>query len=110
MAKRVGLAVAVTVLLAVGFSRPGWTEGAGAAAAAASILSVTGTIADSLRRAQEAGKPVELQLRNGHSYAGKIGEVGDHTVLVKELRGKEFFDALVRLDDIVAVEVRVRDR
>jgi hypothetical protein len=57
-----------------------------------------------------AKKPVTVVLKGGHSYSGKVGQVGDHHVLLSELSGKEFFDALVAIDEIAAIEVRVRDR
>lgn len=65
---------------------------------------------DNLRHLAESGKRVELVLKNGKSYRGLLGAVGDHSVVVREIEGREFFDALVVIDEIAAVEVRVRDR
>ncbi len=56
------------------------------------------------------GNRVELVLRSDRSYSGKLTMVGDGVVTVSELSGKEFYDAVIALSDIVAVEVRVRDR
>jgi hypothetical protein len=44
------------------------------------------------------GAEVELTLANGKSYRGKLGSVGDHSVIVSELSGKEFYDALIKLE------------
>jgi hypothetical protein len=72
-------------------------------------LSTSGTMRDALMRLGD-GAEVEISLANGKSYRGKLGSVGDHSVIVTELAGKEFYDALIKLDDISALEVRVRGR
>ena len=81
-----------------------------AAGESAPVLNASESLRDTLERLRAAGKPVELVLKNGKSYAGRLGAVGDRGVVVTEIRGKEFFDAYVVLDDVSAVEVRARDR
>jgi hypothetical protein len=54
------------------------------------------------------GKTVTLHLASGTSISGSIGEVRDHEVILKSLSGREFSDALVRIDVIEAVETRAR--
>jgi hypothetical protein len=54
------------------------------------------------------GKPVTLILRSGKEYGGTVGEVREQSVVLKSLSGKEFYDALVRLDDVSAIELRNR--
>jgi hypothetical protein len=54
------------------------------------------------------GKTVTLHLASGTSISGTVGEVRDHEVVVKGLSGREFSDALVRIDVIEAVEARAR--
>jgi hypothetical protein len=73
-------------------------------------LEVGQSIRDNLRRLAKAGKRVELVLKNGKSYRGLLGAVGEHAVVVSEIEGREFFDALVLIDEIAALEVRVRER
>jgi hypothetical protein len=73
-------------------------------------LNASSSMADNLRSLLAAKKPVTIVLQGGNSYSGRIGQVGDHYVLLSELSGKEFFDALVAIDEIAAIEVRVRDR
>lgn len=74
------------------------------------LLNAAAPIGDNLRRLQQSGKPVELVLENGKSYKGKLGTVGDHAVVVTQIEGREFFDALVLIEEIAAIEVRARDR
>jgi len=81
------------------------------AASAQGPLNARLGIADNLRALAAAKKAVTVVLKGGEkSYTAKIGEVGDHYVLLSELSGKEFYDALVALDEIAALEVRARDQ
>lgn len=75
----------------------------------AAVLNASQSMGDNLRHLAEAKKTVELVLRNGKSYKGKLGAVGDHSVVVTQIAGRDFFDALVLIDEIVAVEVQARD-
>jgi hypothetical protein len=70
-------------------------------------LGATGDLGAALRRLGD-GREVELVLENGKSYRGKLGAVGDDTVLLTQIAGKEFFDVLIDLDAVAAVELRVR--
>ncbi len=54
------------------------------------------------------GKDVTLKLRSGQEVAGKVSEVGKTAVHVSQLKGMEFFDAVVRVDDISAVVMRAK--
>ena len=57
---------------------------------------------------RQVGKRVSLVLTTGPELAGVVTAVGDHVVHLSELTGREFFDAVVSLDRISAVVVRVR--
>ena len=61
-----------------------------------------------LRGALEAqkGKVVTLRLLAGEEVSGKVADVGDAAVRLTELTGKEFYEALVRTDNISALIVR----
>jgi hypothetical protein len=41
--------------------------------------------------------------------AGVVKEVGDHLVHLEKLDGKEYFDALIRVESINAMDARFRD-
>ena len=92
--------LAATVLL--GTVRAGHAEEAGKPG-----LSTSGSMREALGRLGE-GRDVELVLSNGKSYRGKLGSVGSATVIVSQIAGKEFYDVLIALDAVAAVEVRVR--
>lgn len=57
---------------------------------------------------RQVGKRVGLVLTSGPELAGVVTAVGDHVVHLSELTGREFFDAVVSLDRISAVVIRVR--
>jgi hypothetical protein len=66
-----------------------------------------GSLREALAKLGE-GREVELVLANGKSYRGKLGAVGNATVLLTQIAGKELSDVLIDLDDVSAVELRVR--
>ena len=74
------------------------------------LFSAQHPLAAMLNAAKAKGKVLVWAVSGGASYAGKIKDVGSVGVIVTELRGKEFFDAWVRLDAIIAMEERVRVR
>lgn len=51
-------------------------------------------------------KPVTVVLRSGTELTGKVANVGNNTLRLNELSGKEYFDAVVDLDDVSAVIFR----
>src|SRR5438552_1059505 len=57
---------------------------------------------------RQVGKRVRLRLISGPDVEGTLVAVGTAGVHVGRLVGAEFFDAVVRLDQIAAVIVRVR--
>ena len=57
---------------------------------------------------QKAKTQVTLHLSSGKELSGTVGTLGQHLVQIKNLKGKEFFDAMVPYDNIVAIEVRNR--
>lgn len=58
--------------------------------------------------AAQQGKRVTLRLESGEELTGVLAEVGDKAVRLAELSGKEFFDAVVRVEDISAVIYRAK--
>jgi hypothetical protein len=57
------------------------------------------------------GKAVKLRLAGGgEEISGKITKVGKEVVHVTDLSGRDFYDAVVRIDQVAAVSVQVRGR
>jgi hypothetical protein len=59
---------------------------------------------------RSVGTTVKITLRSGTELSGKLTKAGQQVIVLSELAGKEFYDAAVRIDDISAVVVRMRDR
>ncbi|MFN7987997.1 MAG: hypothetical protein U0529_11020 [Thermoanaerobaculia bacterium] len=57
------------------------------------------------------GKTVRVRLAGGgEEIVGKLQGVGKELAHLSELSGREFFDAVVRIDQVAAVSVQVRGR
>lgn len=56
------------------------------------------------------GREVTLNLTGGGELTGTVAKVETQLVHIARLRGKEFYDAVVRLDLISAVTMRARTR
>jgi len=54
------------------------------------------------------GKQVTVKLGSGDELTGTIGTVNGKLVHLRELSGKEFFDAVVSMDDISAIIIRTK--
>ena len=80
------------------------------AAMAESPLNAKATMRDNLSVLMASKKPVVVILKNGTSYRATIGSVGDHFAVLTEPSQKEYFDVLVAIDDITALEARAREQ
>jgi len=67
---------------------------------------VNASMADNLKAL--IGKKVSITLDSGKTLTGTVKAVGGQLLHLEKLEGKEFFDALVRLEDISAVYTRFR--
>ncbi len=55
------------------------------------------------------GKDILIHLRSGKTFQGHVKAVGDQAVHLEKLAGRDFYDALIRIDDISAIEAKFRD-
>ena len=54
------------------------------------------------------GKKVSVTIVSGKTLTGVVKEVGNHLIHLEKLSGKEHFDALIRIENISAIETRFR--
>ena len=80
------------------------------AASAESPLNAQATMRDNLNALMAGKKPIVVVLKNGTSYRANIGSVGDHFVVLTQPAQKEFYDVLVAIDEIAALEARAREQ
>ena len=64
------------------------------------------TLADNL--AALKGKTATIYLASGQSMTGIVKDVKDNVLHLEKISQKEFYDAIIRVDSISAVEARVR--
>ena len=67
---------------------------------------VNSSLVDNLRAL--VGRKIYVTLDSGKTLVGFLKEVGDHLIHLEKLDGREFFDALIRIEDISAIEIRFR--
>jgi hypothetical protein len=65
------------------------------------------SLADNLRI--YLGKDVFIHLRSGKTLQGYVKSVGNGLVHLEKLAGRDFYDALVRIEDISAIEAKFRN-
>jgi hypothetical protein len=65
------------------------------------------SMADNLKT--YVGKDVILHLRSGKTLQGYVRSVGNGLIHLEKLAGKDFYDALVRIEDVSAIEAKLRD-
>jgi hypothetical protein len=56
-----------------------------------------------------AGKDVLVHLRSGKTVQGYVKSVGNGLLHLEKLAGRDFYDALIRIEDISAIETKFRD-
>jgi hypothetical protein len=55
------------------------------------------------------GKKVSLTTVSGKTFSGVVKEVGNHLIHLEKLEGKEFYDGLIVIEDISAIEAMFRN-
>jgi len=68
---------------------------------------VNGSLADNLKSL--VGKQVSVTTVSGKTLSGSVKEVGNHLIHLKKLKGKDYFDALIRIENISSIEAMFRN-
>ena len=55
------------------------------------------------------GEIITLQLASGQEIQGKVKDSGDSLLHIEELSGKDFYDALISINQISAIIMQVRN-
>jgi len=99
--------LAVIMCWGVSFFSPSQSE-------ARSVVSVKGakfdmslSLADNLK--SYMGKNVFVYLKSGKTFQGYVKAVGNNIVHLEKLAGKDFYDALIRIEEISAMEAKFRE-
>lgn len=65
------------------------------------------SMADNLKTL--VGKKINVTLNSGSSFYGTLTKVGSHMIHLEKLDRKDFFDALIRIEQISAIDVMFRN-
>ena len=102
------LGFALTVLFYVAVIMPPTkAEAAEIVAVEGVSYNVNAALVDNLKAL--IGKKVYVTLDSSKNFAGNVKAVGDHLMHLEKLDGKEYFDALIKIDDIIALDTRFRN-
>jgi len=72
----------------------------------APVFATSATLADNLKGL--SGKRVTIYLKSGTSLSGTIKATGDHLLHLEKLEGKDYFDALILMQEVAAIDTRAR--
>jgi hypothetical protein len=67
---------------------------------------VNASLSDNLKSL--LGKQVYVTLDSGKTFAGFVKEVGDYLLHLEKLQDKDYFDALIIIESISAIDTRFR--
>lgn len=101
------MALAIIWLMAVSAIYPAAAQGRSVTSLEGAKFDVASTIKDNLKI--YTGKDVVIHLRSGKNLQGYVKTVGDHFVHIEKISGKDFYDALIRIEDITAIEAKFRE-
>lgn len=79
-------------------------------ATAESPLNATKSMRDNLQSFAGGKQVITVVLKNGRDYRARVGAVSEQAVLLTEISGREFFDVLVPIKQIVAIEAQARQQ
>ena len=68
---------------------------------------VNNSLADNLKAL--IGKKVSVTVVSGKALTGYVKDVGNHLIHLEKLDGKNFYDALIRIENISAIEAMFRN-
>ena len=68
---------------------------------------VNSSLADNLKSL--VGKKVSVTIVSGKTLSGFVKEVGINLIHLEKLEGKDYFDALIRIENISAIEAMFRN-
>jgi len=105
--RTVSAAVAAVMLFASFIIFPTVAQARSVAPVEDAKFDVASTIKDNLKF--YVGKDVVIYLSSGKSFQGYVKSIGDHLMHVEKLSGKDFYDVLIRIEDISAIEAKFRD-
>ena len=109
MSKEAAIAMVAVLALSLNlaFTSDGWAQQKKVTDLEGVQFNTGASLADNLK--PFVGKDVFIHLRSGKTFQGYLKSVGNGLLQIEKLAGREFYDALIRIEDISAVETKFRD-
>ena len=101
------VALAATMCWGVSFFVPARSEARNVVAVEGAKFDTATSLAENLK--SYAGKDVFVHLKSGKTLEGYVKTVGKDLVHLEKLAGKDFYDALIRIEEINAMEAKFRE-
>ena len=102
-----GTVLAVILFATIFVISPTAAQARSAVAVEGASFNVSGSVNDNLK--MYARKDVVIHLRSGKTFQGYVKSIGNHFIHLEKLADKDFYDALIRVEDISAIEAKFRD-
>jgi small nuclear ribonucleoprotein (snRNP)-like protein len=102
-----GAVVAVFLFVAIFIIFPVTAQAGPSVPVAGAKFNVSSSLKDNLKI--YLGKDVLIHLRSGKTFQGYVKSVDDNFAHLEKLSGKDFYDVLIRIEDISAIEAKFRD-
>ena len=103
----IAMAVLLTVSLVFACTLDVWAQQKKVTELEGAHFNTGASLADNLK--PFVGKDVFIHLRSGKTFQGYLKSVGNGLVQLEKLAGRDFYDALIRIEDISAVEAKFRE-
>ncbi|MBN1103236.1 MAG: hypothetical protein JXL84_07480 [Deltaproteobacteria bacterium] len=97
----------VTICWGVSFFCPSQSQARSVVAVEGARFDISSSLGDNLK--SHTGKDVFVHLKSGNTLQGRVKAVGKDLVHLEKLVGRDFYDALVRIEEISAMEARFRE-
>ena len=111
MKRKVGFVLVVVLAAAMcwggAFLFPSQSQARTVVPVEGSNFDLSATLADNLK--SYTGKNVFVHLKSGTTLQGTVKAVGNGLVHLEKLNGKDFYDALIRIEEISAIEAKFRE-
>lgn len=104
----VAVTIAVIMLFGIVFViSPAAAQARSAVAVEGAKFDTAGSMKDNLKTF--IGKDVVIHLRSGKTLQGYLKSIGDHLIHLEKLAGRDFYDTLIRIEEITAIEAKFRE-
>jgi hypothetical protein len=99
--------LAVTMWWGVSFFSPSESHARSVVPVEGAKFDISLSLFDNLK--SYTGKDVVVHLKSGDTLQGYVKAVGNNLVHLEKLAGKDFYDALIRIEEISAMEAKFRE-